>query len=67
MVEMACRNCRQIFDIPKGVPHICPNCKLPTLTTEWSGLVVIIDVEDSVIAKEIGATKPGRYAVRVGR
>lgn len=67
MVEMACRNCRQIFDIPKGVPPICPNCKTATLTTEWAGLIVILDPEDSVVARELKATRPGRYAIKVGR
>lgn len=66
-VEMACRTCKQVFDIPRGVAPICPNCKTPTLTEDWSGLLIIVNPKGSVVAENLGIKKPGRYAIRVGR
>lgn len=60
--EKACRNCKRI--IVKG--NACDNCGSSNLTTNFSGLIIIIDPEHSQIAKELGMRKPGPYAVRVG-
>jgi DNA-directed RNA polymerase subunit E" len=40
-------------------------CKGTSLSSDWSGYVVIIDPQDSEIAKNLDITKPGRYALKV--
>lgn len=59
----ACVKCRFL------VPHEeqkCPNCGSDTFSDEWSGIAIIIDPSKSEIAKVLGISKPGRYAIRVG-
>ena len=60
MTDKACKNCRLISGGP-----ICPNCKSTNLSDDWSGLVVIVDPSASEVAKKMGITAAGRYAVRV--
>jgi DNA-directed RNA polymerase subunit E" len=44
---------------------VCPNCKSTDLSDDWTGLVIVIDSENSEIAKKMGIKIPGRYAIRV--
>ncbi len=60
MVDKACRNCHTVTDA-----SACPECKSTDLSDDFSGIVVIIDPERSSIAKVMGITKKGRYAVRI--
>jgi DNA-directed RNA polymerase subunit E" len=59
MPEKACKSCRRLV---KG--NVCPICKTSDLTTNWRGIIVILDT-DSEIAKAANITSPGKYAVRV--
>jgi len=43
----------------------CPNDGSTELSSEWSGLVIIINPEKSQVAKTLAITKPGRYALKV--
>ena len=43
----------------------CPNDGSTELSNEWSGLIIIISAERSQVAKTLGITKPGRYALKV--
>ncbi|MFH0832791.1 MAG: transcription elongation factor subunit Spt4 [Candidatus Aenigmatarchaeota archaeon] len=58
MPKYACRTCKRIV---KG--KICSECK-GEATTNFQGVVVILDAE-SEIAKKLGITVPGTYAIRV--
>ena len=60
MTDKACKNCRFISNGP-----VCPNCKSTNLSDDWSGLVVIMDPASSEVARRMGITAPGRYALRV--
>ncbi len=60
MSARACRNCHRIT-----TSNICPDCKTQNMSKDWTGVVVILDPEKSRVAKKIGVTKPGRYALRV--
>jgi DNA-directed RNA polymerase subunit E" len=60
MVDKACRNCRLISE-----GNVCPDCKSTDLSDDFSGIVVIVDPENSAIAKAMNITKKGRYAVRI--
>ncbi len=61
--EKACRTCRRVVEDSKE----CPECKGTSFTTFWKGYVVIINPEKSEIAKKMGITNPGKYALRLGR
>ncbi|MCD6248426.1 MAG: DNA-directed RNA polymerase, subunit E'' [Hadesarchaea archaeon] len=60
MTKMACRKCHRIVE-----GKICPVCKSSSLSDDWKGYVVIIDPENSRIAKMLKAVEPGEYALRV--
>jgi DNA-directed RNA polymerase subunit E" len=60
MVDKACRNCNLISD-----RSVCPNCKSIDLSDDFNGLVIILDPENSAIAKIMEIKKKGRYAVRI--
>lgn len=59
MTVKACTKCHLITNEER-----CPICDLPS-STNWSGLLIIIDPEKSDIANELGITLPGEYALRV--
>jgi DNA-directed RNA polymerase subunit E" len=61
--EKACRTCRLLVEEDK----VCPNCGENTFTTFWRGYVVILNPEQSEIAKKMGITKKGKYALRLSR
>ncbi|MDI6721442.1 MAG: transcription elongation factor subunit Spt4 [Candidatus Aenigmarchaeota archaeon] len=60
MGKKACKSCNRI--VMKG--NVCPVCKTPDLTSSFQGVVVIFDT-DSEIAKRLGVTAPGKYALKV--
>lgn len=60
MPRRACRDCKRI--IIKGTD--CPVCKTNNTTTNFQGTIVIFDVE-SAVAKKLGITAPGVYAIKV--
>ena len=60
MKQQACRTCNLI-----STANLCPNCKTFAMSDDWVGEVVIFDPEQSAIAKTLGVTRPGRYALRV--
>ncbi len=60
MSEKACRNCRLII-----TTNMCPECKSTNVSEDWVGEAIIIDPQSSLVAKSMGITKPGRYALRV--
>lgn len=57
--EKACKNCGRVVK-----NNICPICKNTKLTRNWKGSVIIIQT-DSEIAKDMGITEPGKYALEV--
>ncbi|MDI6847479.1 MAG: transcription elongation factor subunit Spt4 [Candidatus Bathyarchaeia archaeon] len=60
MSEKACSTCRFIT-----TGNICPRCRTPTLSDDFSGLIIIFDTEGSAIAKVMNIKKKGRYALKV--
>lgn len=60
MKEKACRNCNFISEA-----NTCPNCGGTSLSNDWTGYVVVLDPENSEIAKQLNITKPGKYALKV--
>ena len=60
MRELACRKCKMLTS-----EKSCPNDGSTELSSEWSGLIIIISPERSQVAKTLAITKPGRYALKV--
>ncbi len=60
MSEKACTTCHTIT-----TSNVCPKCKTPTLSDDFSGLVIIFDPEDSAIAQAMKIKEKGRYALKV--
>lgn len=60
MTEKACKNCRRIVS-----EDSCPVCVDSQLTKGWEGYILLISVDGSEIANEIGASVPGKYALKI--
>ncbi|HID43151.1 MAG TPA: DNA-directed RNA polymerase, subunit E'' [Archaeoglobaceae archaeon] len=61
-MELACRQCKFISVDSSA----CKNCGSTELTKEWYGYVIILDPENSEIAKKLGVKIPGKYSLKVG-
>jgi RNA polymerase subunit RPABC4/transcription elongation factor Spt4 len=55
-----CRNCKLFVEEDE-----CPLCKGSSFSQSWQGRLFIIDSTKSEIAKKIGATAKGEYAIKV--
>jgi DNA-directed RNA polymerase subunit E" len=60
MSEKACINCHFLTK-----ENTCPKCKSSSLSDDYGGLVVLFDLENSVIAKTMNVKDQGRYALKV--
>jgi len=60
MSEKACTTCHFITK-----DNVCPKCKSPSLSDDFSGLVIVFEPEDSAIAKAMNIKEKGRYALKV--
>lgn len=58
-MQRACKNDHYLTD-----EAICPLCGGPT-SKNWSGILTIIDPENSQMAEAMNVTKPGSYALKV--
>jgi DNA-directed RNA polymerase subunit E" len=58
--ELACRKCRALNSGRK-----CSVCGSGDLTENWSGIVIVLSVESSEIAKKLEVENPGRYALEI--
>ena len=59
-MKKACKKCRRLLDGDK-----CPICKTSKLTKDWKGRVYIADPEKSELAKKLGITEAGEFAIRI--
>ncbi len=58
--ELACRKCKFVT-----IGKVCPVCKSSDLTPDWNGIVLVVDPSNSQIARTLGITQKGKYAIRV--
>ncbi|HDP73372.1 MAG TPA: DNA-directed RNA polymerase subunit E'' [Candidatus Woesearchaeota archaeon] len=61
MKKQFCKKCKIIVRTGDS----CPLCKSKNLTTTYYGMVSIIHPESSHVAKKLGITEPGDYALKV--
>jgi DNA-directed RNA polymerase subunit E" len=59
-MKKVCKNCKLIV---KG--KVCPACKGNQFVDHWKGLLVILDPENSKIAKKLDIKVKGEYAIKV--
>lgn len=60
MAKKVCKKCRLLFE-----GSSCPICKGEQFGDGWKGRVIIVDVNKSEVAKKIGVTTKGEYAIKV--
>lgn len=60
MAEKVCKECHRLVS-----GQVCQVCNSTSLTSDWSGYVVIINPEKSQIAKKLGIKIAGKYALKV--
>jgi DNA-directed RNA polymerase subunit E" len=60
-MDKACKKCKMI--ISQG--NVCPVCGIADLTNKWSGYITVLNIEKSEVAKKLGITMNGRYAINV--
>jgi DNA-directed RNA polymerase subunit E" len=58
-VQKACKECSFVSG-----DDVCPRCGGQT-SREWQGYLIVVDFEKSDIAKKMGITANGKYALRV--
>ena len=58
--EMACRKCKHIT-----IEKVCGFCKSADLSADWNGIVLVVDYENSQIARTLDIKKNGKYALGV--
>ena len=47
------------------IGKVCSICKSTDLSPDWSGVALVVDPTTSHIAKTLGITTKGKYALRV--
>ncbi len=57
--QKACKSCATLYDGDK-----CPNCQSDSSTESWKGKVIIINPEQSEIAKKMKREKKGGFAIK---
>ena len=58
--ELACKKCKAIT-----VGKVCPICNSTELSSDWSGIILIFDAENSLIASTLQISAAYKYALKV--
>ena len=53
--EKACRKCKVIT-----TGKVCPNCKSTDLSADWSGIILVFDAQNSLVAKTLDIATPNK-------
>ena len=59
-MKKVCKKCRLFVDGSE-----CPICHGSSFTETWKGRINVTDAERSAIAKKMGLTAKGEYAIKV--
>ncbi len=59
--KKACKRCKMFVE----EEEVCPQCKTTSFTTSWQGRLFITNPEESMVAKQVGVTIKGEYAIKV--
>lgn len=55
----ACKTCHFLSE-----EALCPNCG-DAMSKNWSGILTVVDPNNSQMAEAMNITKPGSYALKV--
>ena len=61
MAHKACKQCKTIYE---GIK--CPKCGSEESADSFKGKVIVVDPEQSEIAKNLSIKKKGSYAIKLG-
>lgn len=56
----ACRECKILTE-----ENVCPICKSTELSEDYSGLLIVLDPENSIMAEKMEIKEAGRYALKI--
>ena len=56
----ACRHCKNINE-----DTVCPVCKNNEFSDDYSGLLVVVDPENSILAEKLDTKEQGNYALKI--
>lgn len=56
----ACRTCKIITD-----ENVCPICRGSELSDDYSGILIVLDPENSILAEKLEAKEAGSYALKI--
>jgi DNA-directed RNA polymerase subunit E" len=56
----ACRTCKNISD-----QNICPICKGTESSDDYSGLLIVLDPENSILAEKLKTDEAGNFALKI--
>ncbi len=56
----ACRHCKNI-----NKDTVCPVCKNTEFSDDYSGLLVVVDPENSILAEKLDTKEQGNYALKI--
>jgi len=59
-MKKVCKKCKLFVQ-----GNVCPICKGNQFVENWKGRIVVVDVEKSEIAKKLGVTVKGEYAIKI--
>lgn len=57
--EKACKNCKMIYEGDK-----CPNCGSKEFSEDFKGKIIILDPQNSEIAKKLKISNKGSYTIK---
>ena len=57
----ACKNCKAIFE-----GHKCPECGSDEFVETFKGKIIVLQPENSEVAKSMKINKKGEFAVKLG-
>jgi len=55
----ACKNCRALVQ-----GDVCEICGGKDFITSWKGRIIVLNAQESEIAKQLKITKEGSYAIK---
>ncbi len=56
----ACRYCKNINEA-----SVCPVCKNTEFSDDYSGLLVVLDAGNSILAEKLNTSESGNYALKI--
>jgi DNA-directed RNA polymerase subunit E" len=56
----ACRHCKNINE-----DTVCPVCRNTEFSDDYSGLLVVVDPENSILAEKLDTKEQGNYALKI--